>query len=77
MNVYKFPDTTNIGQGGGIGIGVRVLVHSDHVGVYSEAAKVIALALVAADIAAESGVATTDDIPNHDTIHIVVGKKPL
>jgi hypothetical protein len=77
MNVYKFPDTPNIGQGGGVGVGVRVLVHRDHIGVYGETAKALALALQAADIGAEPGIVGTDDIPNHDTIHVVIGKKPL
>jgi len=60
-----------------VALPVGILVHPDHSGTYTEPAIALVRALSDTNVAAEAGTATAEDIPNHDTIHIVVGKKPL
>jgi hypothetical protein len=74
MQVYSIPGKPNIGQGG-VSIGVRVEVHPDHSSEFGIAATELASSLIAERIAAEVGTAGAD-VPNHDAIHIRIGKKP-
>jgi hypothetical protein len=76
MQVFRVPNAPDIGAIGGIG--VLIVFHSDHSTLFSEAANVLSDALNAEQIL--SGVDSADPIsgiPNHDTMHITIGKKPL
>jgi hypothetical protein len=75
MSVYNFPGKPNIGQQGS-GIGIAVLVHQDHTSELSAAANALSNALAEVNGSAIAVVDAPADIPNHDTIHIMIGKKP-
>jgi hypothetical protein len=75
MNVYQLAGKPNIGQGG-VSVGLRVAVHKDHEAEFIVAATELALSLGAEGAAIMIDAAAGDEIPNHDTIHIVIGKKP-
>lgn len=77
MNVYQFPNLPNIGQGGGVRSGIGILIRSDHATVFNAAANALSKALTNVSMVNDVGAAATSDIPNHDTIHIVIGKKPI
>jgi hypothetical protein len=77
MTVFSFgSDIPNVGQQGRIGVDIKV--HLDHAAELSAAANALSTALndvgvnakFAADADAQAG------IPNHDTIHVMIGKKP-
>jgi hypothetical protein len=76
MNVYSISGKPNIGQAGGVS-GIVVLIHDDHQSEFSAAAAELAqsLTLVGLESVGMSPNAG-ESIPNHDTIHIIVGKKP-
>jgi|SRR5271166_3543288 len=73
---YTWPGLPNVGQMGGFGI--DVIVHSDHRLEFENAAKALSDALAAehfSDGQVHEAV-PAQSIPNGDTIHIVIGKKP-
>ncbi len=74
MTVYTMDGKPNIGQQGWSAVSIQVF--ADHATEFSAAADALLAALKA-----EGVVATRDEanaaIPNHDALHIVVGKKPL
>jgi hypothetical protein len=74
MQVYTVPGKPNIGQGG-ISLGVRVEMHPDHSSEFWPAATALTAGLIADRIAVGVDNAGTD-VPNHDAIHIRIGKKP-
>ena len=74
---YTWPGLPNVGQLGGVGI--DIFINSDH---FSEFASVSqALATILAEEGFSNGkvgsAVPEQGIPNHDTIHIIIGKKPL
>jgi hypothetical protein len=74
MTVYGLPGRPNIGQGGAWGVVVQR--HSDHVEQFEPAAKALANAVEAEGfLAAAVENPPSESIPNHDTVHIIVGKK--
>ncbi|MDR3468930.1 MAG: hypothetical protein P4M07_23635 [Xanthobacteraceae bacterium] len=73
MTVYGIPGKPNIGQGGAWGVVVQT--HSDHADEFEAAAKALAGALDAEGFVAAAGGSPVESIPNHDTVHIIVGKK--
>jgi hypothetical protein len=73
MTVAKFPDTPNFGYLARLGISIEM--HSEKAAEFSGAAKALADALNAEGITAATGNEPTQDIPNHDAMHIIVGKK--
>jgi hypothetical protein len=75
MTVAQYPDKPNMGYL--VRMGVSVEVHSDHAAEFSEAAKALADTLNAEGFPTSIGVQPSSDIPNHDTMHIVVGRKFL
>jgi hypothetical protein len=74
MNVYNVAGKPNIGQQGWIGVSIQVF--DDHAAQLSPAADELLAALKAVGVAASRDKAN-DAIPNHDTVHVLVGRKPL
>jgi len=74
MNVYAFPETPNVGQGGA-SIGVRVEVSPTQAD-FGPAASALIEALKMAGLEVSALGVEAPDVPNHDTIHIRIGKKP-
>jgi hypothetical protein len=74
MNVYSIAGLPNIGQVGTTG--VSVVMHADHQAEFQVAAAALSNALDTLDIKADSGTTGRLDIPNHDTLHILIGRKP-
>jgi hypothetical protein len=75
MTVYALPGKPNVGQIGSVG--VSILIHADHLSEFSDAADVLSAALNADGIIANVERDAPQGVPNHDTLHIVIGKKPL
>jgi hypothetical protein len=75
MTVYSFPDTPNIGQGG-TAIGIRVQISEERKAEFGPAAAALIKALTATKLEVTADAAQGPDVPNNDTIHIRVGKKP-
>lgn len=75
MTVYRIANKPNVGQAG-VSVGVRVTMHSDHRSEFFTAAEALAASLHLQGLVVTFDDAAGDDIPNHDTIHIIVGKKP-
>jgi hypothetical protein len=75
MTVYSIPGLPNIGEGL-VASGIDILVHPDHESSLFAAAKALSDALNAEGLAANARVAELAGIPNHNTIHVGVGKKP-
>lgn len=74
---YGWPGLPNVGQMGGVGI--EIFVHPDHAEQFREASTSLAKTLAAEGF---SNGTVTDSvgeqgIPSNDTLHIVIGKKPL
>jgi multidrug efflux pump subunit AcrA (membrane-fusion protein) len=74
MTVYSVPGLPNIGHGGGIGISIAV--HPDHLSEFSGPANALIAALNSEGFSAQPA-SVSEGTPNHDTIHIIIGKKPL
>ncbi|WP_316166120.1 MULTISPECIES: hypothetical protein [unclassified Bradyrhizobium] len=74
MNVYNVEGKPNIGQQGWQAISIQVF--DDHAAELSPAADTLLAALKGEGVVASRDKAS-DAIPNHDTIHILVGRKPL
>jgi hypothetical protein len=74
MNVYTWPDLPNVGQFSDVGISIKL--NSDHAAEFQKAADELSKALRAAGFDTTVDVADIPGIPNHDTLHILVGKKP-
>jgi hypothetical protein len=75
MQVYSWPNLPNVGQLGGEAI--AVLAHADRLAEFAAAGAALAGALNAVGLIASFGSTDIEGIPNHDTLHIAVGKKPL
>jgi hypothetical protein len=73
MTVYSVPGLPNIGQIAWTN--VIILVGQAKSTDYGDAAKVLAEVLNDANINAHFQVGDRPDIPNHDTIHVLVGRK--
>jgi hypothetical protein len=73
---YTWPGLPNVGQMGTTGI--DIFLDHDHVTELWDAATTLALALKAEDFSSGTvkDVVKEQGIPNHDTIHVVIGKKP-
>ncbi len=76
MTVFTAPGEPNVGQIGGSG--VLILSNSDHFQTFADAAKALADSLNKQGILAGTGSSDAmPGIPNHDTIHIIVGRKTV
>lgn len=75
MNVYSVPGLPNIGQETGEGIDIQF----DRAGFshFAKAAQALASALAVVGFQARVSEASRSDIPNRDTIHVLIGKKVL
>jgi hypothetical protein len=73
MTVYDLPGRPNMGQGGAWGVVVQT--HADHADQFGPAATALAEALEAEGFIAAAAANPPESIPNHDTVHIIVGKK--
>jgi len=74
MTVYSLPGRPNIGHGGAWGVVVQL--HPDHEAQFRAAARALADAVEAEGfLAAAVQNPPSESIPNHDTVHIIVGKK--
>jgi hypothetical protein len=74
MNVYNVAGKPNIGQQGWMGVSIQVF--DDHAAQLSPAADALLDALKAVGVVASRDKAS-DAIPNHDTVHVLIGRKPL
>jgi hypothetical protein len=74
MTVYSLAGKPNVGQEGA-STSVRVEVHADHLPEFRAAASQLIAALTAEGIVVIDATAG-DDVPNHDAVHIRIGKKP-
>jgi hypothetical protein len=73
MNVYRIGDKPNIGQQGSVGVDIALF--PDQAG-FEAATDALVSALRVEGVVANRAIAN-EGIPNHDTLHIMVGKKPL
>jgi hypothetical protein len=73
MMVFTIPGKPNVGQLGFFGVTLQV--HPEHAATLKRAAEALGLALIAEGIEASLDVTASDNIPNKDTIHVIVGKK--
>jgi hypothetical protein len=74
MNVYNIPGKPNVGQQGWQGVSIQVF--DDGPAELSSAVDALLAALKSEGIAASNDKAS-EAIPNHDTVHVLVGRKPL
>jgi hypothetical protein len=74
MNVYSWPDLPNVGQFSAVGVSIQL--NSDHADEFQNVANELSKVLTAVGFDATVTVADVPGIPNHDTLHILVGKKP-
>jgi hypothetical protein len=75
MTVSQFPGKPNMGQT--VRNGISIEVHPDHFVKFSAAASALADVLNSEGVVAFVNFAPTEDIPNHDTLHVIVGKKAV
>jgi hypothetical protein len=74
MQVYAMPGKPNIGMIGAWAVVIQA--HSENAAMFSDAMKELAAALDSEGVIAAAAGNPPDGIPNHDTVHIIVGKKP-
>jgi hypothetical protein len=75
MTVFTVHGQPNIGQQG-VETGIRVSVHADNANALSPPATALAEALSEVNGSAISVADAVRQIPNHDVVHVYIGKKP-